>query len=67
VNFSEIGAYALSIAAFITGSETGDPAAATMPDAIGPMVDPDDLAAHYGDMYAQRDRVEQIHPEPEVA
>ncbi|RSM35712.1 short-chain dehydrogenase [Amycolatopsis balhimycina DSM 5908] len=60
-----IGAYAgtLSIAAFIAGSEMGELAAAAMPDTAGPLVDPDDLAAHYWDMYTERDRVEQIHPQ----
>ncbi|AGP59931.1 hypothetical protein M271_42780 [Streptomyces rapamycinicus NRRL 5491] len=29
-----------------------------------PVADPDDLAEHYWDMYAKRDRVEQFHPEP---
>ena len=60
-----IGAYAgtLSIAAFIAGSEMGELAAAAMPDTASPLVDPDDLAAHYWDMYTKRDRVEQIHPQ----
>jgi len=60
-----IGAYAgtLSIAAFIAGSEMGELAATAMPDTAGPLVDPDDLAAHYWDMYTKRDRVEQIHPQ----
>jgi hypothetical protein len=31
-----------------------------------PVVDPDDLAEHYWDMYTKRDRVEQIHPQPQA-
>lgn len=31
-----------------------------------PVVDPDDLAEHYWDMYTVRDGVEQIHPKPTV-
>ncbi|NUP47154.1 MAG: SDR family oxidoreductase [Catenulispora sp.] len=63
------GIYAgtLSIAAFIARSEMGESAATAMPDAVGPLVDPDDLAQHYWDMYAKRDRVEQVHPEPPAA
>ncbi|MEU0069849.1 SDR family NAD(P)-dependent oxidoreductase [Streptomyces sp. NPDC006332] len=61
------GVYAgtLSIAAFITGSEAaeaaaaaGDPLAAALP-----VVDPADLAALYWDMYTKRDRVEEVHPD----
>ncbi|PSR63745.1 short-chain dehydrogenase [Nocardia sp. MDA0666] len=65
---SAIGAYAgtLSIAAFIAGSDMGEIAAAAMPDTAGPLVDPDDLADHYWEMYTKRDRIEQIHPEPPV-
>jgi NAD(P)-dependent dehydrogenase (short-subunit alcohol dehydrogenase family) len=63
------GIYAgtLSIAAFIARSEMGELAATAMPGAVGPLVDPDDLAQHYWDMYAKRDRVEQVHPEPPAA
>lgn len=62
---AQLGAYAgtLSIAAFIARSEMGEQAAVTMPDMVGELVDPDDLAAHYWDMYSKRDRVEQIHPQ----
>lgn len=62
---TQIGVYAgtLSITALIARSEMGELAAATMPDLAGPLVDPDDLAAHYWDMYTKRDRVEQIHPQ----
>lgn len=56
----------LSIVAFIAGGEMGELAAAAMPDMVGPLVDPDDLAAHYWDMYTKRDRVEQIHPQPQL-
>ncbi|MEU1405609.1 SDR family NAD(P)-dependent oxidoreductase [Streptomyces sp. NPDC005728] len=64
---AQIGAYAgtLSVAAFIAGSEMGELAATAMPDTVGPLVDPDDLAAHYWDMYTKRDRVEQIRPQPQ--
>ncbi|MFJ9706312.1 SDR family NAD(P)-dependent oxidoreductase [Streptomyces sp. NPDC101234] len=60
---AEVGAYAgtLSVGGFIARSEMGEMAAAAMPDA-GPLVNPDDLAEHYWDMYTKRDRVEQIHP-----
>ncbi|ACU73508.1 short-chain dehydrogenase/reductase SDR [Catenulispora acidiphila DSM 44928] len=59
------GIYAgtLSIAAFITGSEAAQ-AAATDPKAASfPVVDPADLADLYWDMYAKRDRVEEVHPD----
>lgn len=61
---AEIGAYAgtLSIAAFIAGSEMGEMAAAAMPGMAGPLVNPDDLATHYWDMFTKRDRIEQIPP-----
>lgn len=29
-----------------------------------PVVDPDDIAAQYWDMYTKRDRIEQLHPQP---
>ncbi|WAL93668.1 SDR family NAD(P)-dependent oxidoreductase [Streptomyces sp. Je 1-369] len=29
-----------------------------------PVVDPDDLAEQYWDMYTKRDRIEQLHPQP---
>jgi NAD(P)-dependent dehydrogenase (short-subunit alcohol dehydrogenase family) len=60
------GIYAgtLSIAAYITGSDaekaataTADPVAAAFP-----RVDPAELAAIYWDMYTNRDRIEQLHP-----
>jgi NADP-dependent 3-hydroxy acid dehydrogenase YdfG len=64
----QIGAYAgtLSISAFIARSEMGEQIAATMPDGVAEFADPDDLAAHYWDMYSKRDRVEQIHPQPKL-
>ncbi|WP_031173623.1 SDR family NAD(P)-dependent oxidoreductase [Streptomyces durhamensis] len=63
---ADIGAYAgtLSIAAFIARSEMGEIAAASLPEGVGPLVDPDDLAEHYWYLYTKRDRIEQIHPEP---
>lgn len=42
----------------------GEIAAASLPEGVGPLVDPDDLAEHYWDLYTKRDRIEQIHPEP---
>lgn len=72
------GVYAgtLSVAAAIARSEgvqtAADSAAAARADAPAdsqafdgdqfPVVDPDDLADIYWDMYTRRDRVEQIHP-----
>ncbi|TWV53820.1 SDR family oxidoreductase [Streptomyces misionensis] len=63
---ADIGAYAgtLSIAAFIARSEMGEIAAASLPESVGPLVGPDDLAEHYWDLYTKRDRIEQVHPEP---
>ncbi|MGW0582293.1 SDR family NAD(P)-dependent oxidoreductase [Streptomyces sp. NPDC002920] len=72
------GVYAgtLSVAALIANSaaavaveaQTGAPVGTepiTMPNGFElPVVDPDDLAEHYWDMYTKRDRVERIHPEP---
>ncbi|MFE2493311.1 SDR family NAD(P)-dependent oxidoreductase [Streptomyces scopuliridis] len=64
------GVYAgtLTIGASIARSEMGEAAAAqaeTEPadGARFPVVDPDELAEHYWDMYVRRDRVEQFHPE----
>ncbi|HEY4457298.1 MAG TPA: SDR family NAD(P)-dependent oxidoreductase [Pseudonocardiaceae bacterium] len=59
------GVYAgtLSIAAFITGSEAAEAAAADPKMASLPVVDPVDLAELYWDMYAKRDRVEEVHPD----
>ncbi|MFE0104914.1 SDR family NAD(P)-dependent oxidoreductase [Streptomyces sp. NPDC059009] len=58
----------LSVGASIARSEmsaliarSGTPAAST---AEFPVVDPDDLAEQYWDMYTQRDRIEQLHPQP---
>ncbi|MFF5404357.1 SDR family NAD(P)-dependent oxidoreductase [Streptomyces misionensis] len=63
---ADIGAYAgtLSIAAFIARSEMGEIAATSLPEGVGPLVDPDDLAEHYWNLYTKRDRIERIHPEP---
>ena len=59
------GIYAgtLSIGAFITGSQAEQSAAADPRMAAFPRVDPAELAAIYWDMYANRDRIEQVHPE----
>lgn len=56
----------LSVAAFISGSEVGEIAAAAQAEQPGalPLIDPDDLADTYWDLYTKRDRVEQIYPEP---
>ncbi|MEU1299621.1 SDR family NAD(P)-dependent oxidoreductase [Streptomyces shenzhenensis] len=69
---AEAGIYAgtLSIAAFIARSEMGELAAANVADnglpETGPLVDPDELAEQYWDMYTRRDRVEQLHPRPQA-
>ncbi|QYN36084.1 SDR family NAD(P)-dependent oxidoreductase [Pseudonocardia sp. DSM 110487] len=67
---ADTGIYAgtLSIGAGIARSEMVESEmgeAATNSDLLGafPVVDPDDLAEHYWDMYTKRDRVERIHPE----
>ena len=59
------GIYAgtLSIGAFITGSQAEQSAASDPRMAAFPRVDPAELAAIYWDMYTNRDRVEQVHPE----
>jgi short-subunit dehydrogenase len=65
---SGIYAGTLSIAAFIAGSEAAEAATAAA-DPQGPalpLVDPDDLAALYWDMYTKRDRVEEVHPDLKV-
>jgi NAD(P)-dependent dehydrogenase (short-subunit alcohol dehydrogenase family) len=61
---SGIYAGTLSIAAFITGSEAEQSAAAAADPRLAaiPRVDPAELAAIYWDMYTERDRVEQLHP-----
>lgn len=64
------GVYAgtLSVGATIARSEMGALVAATRTGgdeaAEFPVVDPDDLAERYWDMYTRRDRFEQIHPRP---
>jgi short-subunit dehydrogenase len=62
---ADTGVYAgtLSIAAMIARSEAAEAAADSEAFAAMPVVDPDDLAQYYWDMYTTRDRVEQIHPE----
>ncbi|UWE10431.1 SDR family NAD(P)-dependent oxidoreductase [Actinacidiphila bryophytorum] len=59
---SGIYAGTLSVAAFITGSEAAQAAAADPAAAALPVVDPAELAGLYWDMYARRDRVEDVHP-----
>ncbi|WP_306319136.1 MULTISPECIES: SDR family oxidoreductase [unclassified Streptomyces] len=65
---ADVGAYAgtLSVAALIDRSEISENAAESLPAGFA-VVDPDDLAAHYWDMYTARDRVEQVHPEQQAA
>ncbi|MET9908265.1 hypothetical protein ABZZ74_15830 [Streptomyces sp. NPDC006476] len=51
----------------ITGSESAQAAASqdgetTFDASQLPVVDPDDLAEYYWDLYTERDRVEQTHP-----
>lgn len=61
------GVYAgtLTIGALIARSEIAESAAATDSETLAalPVVDPDELAEHYWDMYTKRDRVERFHPE----
>jgi short-subunit dehydrogenase len=57
---------ALTIASLIARSEVSAAAQAAFESADGPqfpVVDPDDLAEDYWNMYTKRDRVEQFHPE----
>lgn len=66
---ADTGVYAgaLTISSLIARSEVSAGAQAAF-EAAGksrlPVVDPDDLAEHYWDMYTKRDRVERFHPEP---
>lgn len=65
---ADAGIYAgtLSVGATIARSETSAliARAGTGPGETAgfPVVDPDDLAEQYWDMYTERDRIEQIHP-----
>lgn len=61
------GIYAgtLSVAGMIAGSETAAMAAADERFASLPVVNPDDLADCYWEMYTKRDHVERIHPQPQ--
>jgi hypothetical protein len=68
---ADTGVYAgtLSIAAMIARSEAAEANASAELETVElpggfelTVVDPDDLAEHYWDMYTRRDRVEQIHP-----
>lgn len=59
----------LSIGAMIARSEMSKLAAAgdfELPESV-PVVDPDELAELYWDMYTARDRVERLHPEFQAA
>ncbi|WP_313888310.1 SDR family NAD(P)-dependent oxidoreductase [Lentzea alba] len=64
---SGIYAGTLSIGAFIARSAMAELAAANLaengPIGTAPMVDPDELAEQYWDMYTKRDRVEQLYPQ----
>ncbi|MFW5417757.1 SDR family NAD(P)-dependent oxidoreductase [Nocardiopsis sp. CNT-189] len=66
------GIYAgsLVVGAMIARSEMGERITAAgggeRPPAEIPVVDPDDLADRYWEMYTERDRVELIHPAPEA-
>lgn len=70
---ADAGIYAgtLSVGAMIARSELSEVMSAAGSDtglpAEFPVVDPDELAELYWDMYAKRDRVEQLHPEPRAA
>lgn len=64
---SGIYAGTLSVAAFIVGSEAAEAAAADPEAASVPVVDPADLAGLYWDMYSERDRVEEVHPDLETS
>lgn len=57
---------ALTIASLIACSEVSAVAQAAFDSAEGPhfsVVGPDDLAEYYWNMYTNRDRAEQFHPE----
>lgn len=66
VGGSGIYAGTLSVTAFIARSAAAEATAQTMPEAIGTLVDPDELAEQYWDLYTKRDRVEQVYPEPQA-
>ncbi|MFC9913277.1 hypothetical protein [Streptomyces sp. NPDC127197] len=61
-----VHAGALTIGAMIARSEAASAATADA-GAQFPIVDPDDLAQYYWDMYTKRDRVEQFYPESMTA
>ncbi|MFC4375466.1 SDR family NAD(P)-dependent oxidoreductase [Nocardia halotolerans] len=63
---ADTGIYAgtLSVGATIARSELSALIARTGTTAEFPVVDPDDLAAQYWDMYTRRDRIEQLYPAP---
>ncbi|GAA2355444.1 SDR family NAD(P)-dependent oxidoreductase [Saccharopolyspora halophila] len=66
---ADAGIYAgtLSVGATIARSEMSaliaQSGTAAEPAAEFPVVDPDDLAEQYWDMYTERDRIEQLHPQ----
>ncbi|MEU6765580.1 SDR family NAD(P)-dependent oxidoreductase [Streptomyces sp. NPDC046853] len=61
------GVYAgtLSVGASIARSEMSALIAETGTNTEYPVVDPDDIAEQYWDMYTKRDRIEQLHPQPQ--
>lgn len=63
---ADTGIYAgtLTIGGMIAGSEVGEAALSASEDLSAfPVVDPDDLAQQYWDMYGRRDGVERFQPE----
>ncbi|MEU4311134.1 SDR family NAD(P)-dependent oxidoreductase [Nocardia sp. NPDC024068] len=61
---ANIYAGTLSVGATIARSELSALVARTETTTEFPVVDPDDLAEQYWDMYTERDRIEQLHPRP---
>lgn len=64
---AETGIYVgtLSVGASIDRSEMSGLIAKAGTNTEFPVVDPDDLAELYWDMYTKRDRIEQLHPQPQ--
>lgn len=62
---ADTGVYAgtLSVGATIARSEMSALIAGTGTTTEFPVVDPDDLAEQYWDMYTRRDRIEQVYPQ----
>lgn len=63
---ADAGIYAgtLSVGASIARSEMSALVARDGTTTEFPVVDPDDLAEQYWNMYTERDRVEQLYPRP---